>query len=374
MGRKNKADVGIITFHCADNYGAMLQAYGLKKYLCDSGINTDIVRYEPPFMTGRHWWIPYIPIGNIQKQLRLARSGWKSHRRMGKDFFRLRNHMKAFRKQYLIDGKQKKKFFRRQLRGLSYRYYIVGSDQIWNPGITCGLRAVYFGAFENEKKERVIAYAASLGSAALPEEYRQQFSELLKGIHAISAREEAALSYIRQCCGKNVTAVLDPVFLLGKECWEAIEKLPDRQGYILVHMTEREPKIIDYAKKLSQDRNLPVIELRTNTGGVSEETFEIEYTAGPAEFLGYIHKADYIITNSFHMTAFSIIYEKKFLVFLHSSLGARIRNILTLHGMERRLYEEDTIPDIDGAVNWNEVKQKTVKNRKQSEKFLLENL
>lgn len=63
--KKDKAKVGILTFHCSDNYGAMLQAYGLKQYLCSHDIKTDIVPYEPPYMTGRHWWIPYIPIGKV---------------------------------------------------------------------------------------------------------------------------------------------------------------------------------------------------------------------------------------------------------------------------------------------------------------------
>lgn len=374
MSGRDKAYVGIITFHCSDNYGAMLQAYGLKKYLCGKGIETDIVRYEPPFMTGRHWWIPYIPIGGVQKWLRFARSGWESHRRMGRDFFILRNNMKAFRRKYLIRAGQKKRLFQRQLKSLSYRYYIVGSDQIWNPDITCGLRAAYFGAFENKRKEKVIAYAASLGGASLAERYNQEFSELLNNIDSVSVREEAAIPYVKQYYKGNVTAVLDPVFFLSKMEWEAAEKLPDREGYILVHMTERDQKIIDYAKKLSQDTGLPVVELRINTGGVTEKGFEVDYTAGPSEFLGYIHKADYVVTNSFHMTAFGIIFEKKFLIFLHSSLGARIRNILKLHDLEDRLYQEGVQADIDAYVDWKTVREKTEENIKRSAAFLMENL
>lgn len=373
MGRK-KAEVGILTFHCADNYGAMLQAYGLKRYLCGKGIQADIVRYEPPFMTGRHWWIPYIPIGKVSKWIRFARSGWASHRRMGEDFFRLRDHMRSFRRNYLLRRGQRKIFFQGQLKSLPYRYYIVGSDQIWNPDITCGLRNVYFGAFESNRKERVIAYAASLGGSALNEQYSQEFSELLKNIDAVSVREEAAVPYVKQYYKGDVTAVLDPVFFLGKEEWEAVERLPDKEGYILVHMTEREQKIIDYVKALSKEKGLPVIELRTNTGGAAEEEFQVDYTAGPSEFLGYIHKADYVVTNSFHMTAFSIIFEKRFQIFLHSSLGARIRNILKIHNLEDRLYQEGIQTDIEAPIDWNKVKKRTEENIKLSEAFLMENL
>lgn len=372
--KKDKARAGILTFHCSDNYGAMLQAYGLKQYLCSHGIKTDIVPYEPPYMTGRHWWIPYVPMGEKSKWLRFARSGWKSHRRMGMDFFKLRKNMRDFRKKYLLSKGQRRLFFPNQLKRLSYQAYIVGSDQIWNPDITCGLRKEYFGAFENEKKEKVIAYAASLGGASLSGEYDEEFSELLKNVDAVSTREEAAVSYINQFYKKKVTAVLDPVFFLKREEWEKVEKLPDREGYILVHMTERTQEIVDYTKKLSLDTGLPVVELRTNMGGITEESFSVVYTAGPAEFLGYIHKADYVVTNSFHMTAFSIIYQKRFMIFLHRSLGARIRNILKLHGLEGRLYEEGNVLDEAAFIDWGEVERRTEENIKVSENYLLKHL
>lgn len=369
--RKNRAAVGILTFHCSDNYGAMLQAYGLKQYLCSQGIETEIVPYEPPYMTGRHWWIPYIPIGKVSKWLRFARSGWKSHRRMGKDFFRLRKRMKAFRRKYLMEQGQHRLFFAGQLGRLSYETYIVGSDQIWNPDITCGLRKEYFGAFENEKKKKVIAYAASMGGEALAAGYEKEFSELMKAVDAVSTREEAAIPYIRKFYKGEITAVLDPVFFLAKEEWEQMEVLPEEKGYILVYMTERTQEIINYAKKLSLEKCLPVIELRTNMGGIAEKSFSVVYTAGPAEFLGYIKKADYVVTNSFHMTAFGIIYRKRFVVFLHKSLGARTRNILKIHGLENRLYAEEMLFDIDEQTDWDEVAKKTRESIKVSENYLL---
>lgn len=372
--KKDKAKVGILTFHCSDNYGAMLQAYGLKQYLRSHGIRAEIVPYEPPYMTGRHWWIPYIPIGDKSKWIRFAKSGWKSHRQIGSDFFRLRKNMKNFRKRYLLSKGQRRLFFPCQLKRLSYQVYIVGSDQIWNPDITCGLRKEYFGVFENKKKQKVIAYAASLGGASLSGQYDDGFSEYINHLDAVSAREEAAVPYINRFYKKKVTAVLDPVFFLGREEWEKVEKLPDEERYILVHMTERTQEIIDYAKKLSKDTGLMVIELRTNAGGITEESFFTVYTAGPAEFLGYIHKADYVVTNSFHMTAFSIIYQKQFIIFLHRSLGARIRNILKLHGLENRLYEEEKGIEEKAFIDWSEVEKRTKENIKVSENYLQKHL
>lgn len=74
-------DVGILTFHCSDNYGAMLQAYGLKEYLKQQNVKAEIVRYEPPYMTGRHWWIPYVPLGNVFSTLWYGWHKWKRDRK-----------------------------------------------------------------------------------------------------------------------------------------------------------------------------------------------------------------------------------------------------------------------------------------------------
>lgn len=100
----------------------------------------------------------------------------------------------------------------------------------------------------------------------------------------------------------------------------------------------------------------------------------IDNMAGPGEFLGYIHGADYVITNSFHGTAFSIIYEKQFLVFQHSSLGARISNLLEIHGLEGRLYDRSRGGNIDSPIDWGAVREKTAEQVEKSGRFLMENI
>ncbi len=372
--KKEMAELGILTFHCADNYGAMLQAYGLKTYLCHNGIRAEIVCYEPPYMTGRHWWFPYVPIeGTLQRRKQVSLYEWRNHRRMGKDFFRLRANMRRFRRRYLVKGGFRRILFSERLRYLRYPCYIVGSDQIWNPDITCGFRKPYFGAFKNRWKKKVVAYAASIGGAALPDRYDKEFSELLKHVDVISVREEGAIPYIKRFYGGNVCAVMDPVFFLRKREWEQIENQPEQEGYILVYTTEANQRLVEYVKMLSEEKELPVIELRIKAGN-PETGFHMEYTAGPAEFLGYIHKAEYIITSSFHMIAFSILYEKQFLVFAHSHLGERTQNLLHVHGLEGRMYREDGSSDIDAPIDWHEVKKRTEKQVQISEDFLKRNI
>lgn len=365
--------VGIITFHCSDNYGAMLQAYGLKTYLRSQGILADIVPYEPFFLIGRNWLVPYAPVGNLYRSLRYSCWGMSSHIKMGRDFFRQKSNMKCFREKYLVEKRRRKLRWPGQMRRLCYQYYIVGSDQIWNPDITFGLRKVYFGGFKNRCKSRVIAYAASLGGSALLTKYEKEFSRMMNYIDVVSVREKDAVPYVEKYCDKKVSVMLDPVFLLGEEFWREVEVLLEKKHYILVYRTEENQEMIHYVKMLSEKTGLSVIELRSNYRGNAEK-FIVDYTAGPSEFLGYIHNAEYVISNSFHAVAFSIIFEKHFAAFLHSNRGTRVKNILEVCDLTDRLYQEDTVMDIGREIIWKEVKENLRREVKCAEDFLKEHL
>lgn len=377
--RKKHADIGIITFHCSNNYGAMLQAYGLKTFLRRHGKEADIVRYEPFYMTGRHWWIPYAPIRGLKGRIWGVFHMWNgfmAHIRTREDFSRQLENMNYFRYKYLVNKKQRKILSLGGLTRLRYKYYVVGSDQIWNPDITCGLKKAYFGAFPNKRKKKVISYAASFGGSELSACYDEAFSKLVGCVDALSVREETAVPYVERLSGKEVTPVLDPVFFLKKESWQKVERVPDKvenRKYILVYVTEPNQGMADYAKSLSQNTGLPVIEVRAGQQG-TDVGFEVDHTAGPAELLGYIHRAEYVVSNSFHAVAFSIIYEKQFLAFVHRSLGARVRNILQIHGLQDRLCGENETPDINAGIDWENVREKTRENVRASGEFLLNNI
>ena len=275
----------------------------------------------------------------------------------------------------MLDKKQRKLYSCGGLKGLKYRCYVVGSDQIWNPDITCGLRRAYFGAFSNPRKKKVISYAASFGSSGLSGRDDGKFAKLIRHVDAVSVREESAIPYVTRICGREVTDVLDPVFFLKKESWQRIERIPEyaeKERYILVYVTEPNRTMSEYAKKLSAETGLSVIEVRAQRPGI-DMGFEVDRAAGPSEFLGYIHKAEYVVSNSFHAAAFSIIYEKQFLAFVHSNLGARIRNILQIHGLEDRLCVGEA-GDIHARIDWESVRQKTKENVRASGGFLLKNL
>ena len=357
--------VGILTFHCSDNFGAMLQAYGLKHFLRRSGIPASIIPYAPPYMTGRHWLIPYIPWGlrKFWKYVDNVAYSLRAHLPQKHAFTLRRTNMKRFRTEYLLDPGQRAIYFPAGLKKLPYHCYITGSDQIWNPAITFGLRPEYFGFFASRPGDRVIAYAASLGGTSLPPQYDRDFSRLIQRLDAISLREPEAAGYVRRFYAGEVTAAVDPVFLPDREAWTAIERPPAQRNYILTTRTEQNPAMEDYLRSLARDTGLPVVRLGT-----------LEDTSGPAEFLGYIHHADYVVTNSFHAAAFSIIFEKKFLAFAHSCFNSRVENILRLHGLEDRLCHGGSAADIDAPVDWAAVRGRRAAAVEESSNFLLKHI
>lgn len=375
-GKEKDALVGIITFHCSNNFGAMLQAYGLKSFLCGQGLETEIVRYEPPYMTGRHWWIPYAPIRGLKGRIWCMTNMWNgfvAHMRNRSEFAGQRANMDRFRREYLVKGNRSRCLFSGGLKKLPYRYYVVGSDQIWNPDITCGLRKAYFGVFRNRKKEKVISYAASFGGSSLEDKYDREFAELVGQVDAVSVREESAVPYVQSLYGREVAAVLDPVFFLDREEWQKVEREPEQDRFIFLYITEPNRELAEYAGVLSEETGLPVVEVRAGQQGTGAD-FQVDRTAGPAEFLGYIHRADYVVSNSFHAVAFSIIYRKKFFAFAHRNLGARVRNILKIHGLEDRLYQKDSGKEIDSFIDWDKAEKRKKEYLRASSEFLLKNL
>lgn len=371
-----RAEIGILTFHCSNNYGAMLQAYGLKTFLRQNGRAADIVRYEPFFMTGRHWWFPYVPMNGWIWRAYNMLAGFRSNWRRRRDFSQQLRNMDDFRCRRLVDKSAGKIRTLAGLRKLEYPYYVVGSDQIWNPDITCGLRRAYFGDFPNKHKKKTVSYAASIGGAELPPRYDGEFSRLVRRLDAVSVREEASIPYVERLYGAPVSAVLDPVFLLDQAAWREVEQVPDRArggGYILLYVTQPDEAMSAYAKALSQEKGLPVIEVCADRYGI-DAAFQVDGTAGPAQLLGYIHRADYVVSNSFHAAAFSIIYEKRFLAFLHSTRGERVRNIIGLFGLENRLCQGGRTADIDADTDWNAVRERVRAGARESGQFLLRRL
>ena len=237
-------NIGILTFHCSDNYGAMLQAYAMKTFLINNGQNARIIRYEPLSLTGKHFLFPYIkqktPIHTAYWSFR----GFLKNLKKGSNFKIQHDNMNKFRKKYLI--KDEKKISPAQINSLGLDILILGSDQIWNPDITYGLDDMYFGANFKGKK---ISYAASIGGSKLNSSYDTKMKKLITNLDSISVRESKVIDYIKALGFKystlaGITFSMDDVKVpeakkdLLKEADEKVENV--RKQYVRGLITDDE--------------------------------------------------------------------------------------------------------------------------------------
>lgn len=366
--------IGILTFHWADDYGAMLQAYALRSCLEKKGrTQAEIIPYAPVWLEGRYWFFPVI---GREKGAEIKYIFWWRKFTINiyylRSFLRRRKNMRAFRRRYLT-----RKHAVRKAHRLSFKKYsciFVGSDQVWNPEITVGLDDVYIGNIKEKGDCKWIAYGASFGGDSLPEKYEKEFSEAVsRNFSEISLREKSAVPFVKRLFPGNVIDVLDPVFLLEQKEWEQIMKLPTRQDYILFIYTEYNEQMVQYLQELSVELKKKVVQLSMPWLRRRTDWAELEIEAGPSEYIGFFKNACCVVTNSFHGMAFSILMEKNFLVFSHSSRNARIEDLMEKLELKTRLVERGRASgkeEMMEAIDWGHVGELLEKERARSIRFI----
>lgn len=329
---------GVITFHSANNYGAMLQTWALQKVLKDMGVDAGVINYHPDIIDGLY--DPMKLTRGLKRLLKRTKITMKNRSSLVRyDKFR-----SFIRRNFNLIGNYRT-YEELKNAGLDLDAYIVGSDQVWNTDHTGGYDPAYFLEFAKPGRKR-IAYATSIGKEYVLPMYKENYKAGLKDFTAISIREESLLPAIRELTDKPVEVTLDPTLLLKREAYEEIKvKSKLKEPYILVYSIEKNKQVVELANRLSQSLGMPIV-IRRNTPGIKNllTTF---YTADAGEFLGLMENAQYVITNSFHGTVFSIIYGKPFVSMLHSDTGSRTRDLLTSLGLQSHiLYNSKDLTDM----------------------------
>ncbi len=250
-----------------------------------------------------------------------------------------------------------------------YDYFVVGSDQVWNPyyEFLGKVDLLYFA--DNRKK---IAYAASFGVDELPDSEEVKYKKYLKKFASISVREEAGAKIVNALIEENVPVVLDPTMLLSASQWEKVEKKPEcfpKQKYVLIYsLGTRSQEFKDTIAKVKEKKCYRVIDIleRKHNG--------LEYPIGPAEFIFMLHYAELILTDSFHAAVFSILFHKKVQVFNREDqkLNSRIINLFKMCGLEKNM--KIGCFDIGGTEDFSIVDEKIEINKKKSIDYLKKSL
>lgn len=332
--------VGVVTFHNAHNYGASLQAWALQRVLKNLGTEPGIIHYHPESIDRL-----YVPPkqNTLKKKLKYILKE-KYRNRVKDQVYKYHKYNKFIRENFNLIG-DFTEYDELKKANLNLDAYITGSDQVWNSDHTNGFDPAYMLDFAEEGKLK-ISYAASVGREYILPQYREQFKESLKTYTSISVREASARPAITALTDKPVSVVLDPTLLLDRKDYEDL-KVPGKikERYILVYMMEANKDLIRFANKLSVATGIPIIQRKPL--GIFRNELASYYTDEAGEFLGEIENAEYVLTNSFHATVFSLIYEKPFISMLHTSTGARTRDLLKTVGLESHiLYDPSEFHDM----------------------------
>lgn len=371
--------IGIITILKVNNYGAELQAYATQKVLQLMGYDAEIIDYlfyKNPHHRRTRMSAPTAKMSlkkHLEERLFPIIAHWKSrHFRVAQNV-RIAKfeqfHNKNTRMSVCYDSLDKLKAAK-----LDYDVLLTGSDQVWNPGIYSSLDP-YFLRFGDEKIRRV-AYASSFGVASVPKDVKQYYKDALQRYSAIGVREDKAVGLVNTLSGMDATLVLDPTLLLGREQWLNVAKsvigLPN-QPYVLIYELSNIPYLKQVAQHVSSQTGMPIVRICKNASPEDKEAEIINIIdAGPAEFLYLFDKAGFVVTNSFHGTAFSINFCKQFYTIIpkDKSNNSRQKSILKLMDCEERmLVEGSPMPEIN-TLNMKPVMEKLVGEREKSINFL----
>lgn len=320
--------IGKLTIDGYYNYGNLLQNYALQQILLQYADTVATIWHEPDNFLPRTG-LPFTWKDSIKFIL-----NWKDYRHTY-----LKKHLgcEMVRQGKLKDWSDRYIQTRLGVKNLKdiaedYDYFVVGSDQVWNP---------YFGDLKNNflsfaPFEKRIAYAASIASPDIPEEKVELYRQGLKGMKWISMREQEGANTVKQFTGRDVPVVVDPTMLLTPDDWRQVSRQPawyHGDDYILTYFLGKRPNAA--IQQVASKSGLPVVNL------LDENVYE-HYVTGVDEFIWAIEHASLIYTDSFHGTVFSILFQKPFVVCNRvgegctSKMSSRIDTLLSYFSLEGR--------------------------------------
>lgn len=359
--------IGKITLDGYSNYGNVLQNYALRKVLLCYADEVDSLWHEKDNFIVRTWY----------------RWSWKELIKWIINYrgFRDKIFSDIYGMEFVRQGRIKEWCDRyigiKQVADLSritddYDYFVVGSDQVWNPH--CSNLKQCFLSFAPAKKR--IAYAASISYPTIPGEMRSLYEKSLAEMEHISMREQQGADIVKELSGRAVPVVVDPTLLLTPDDWRNVSREPawfHGEDYILTYFLGKSPEVVNY---LEQDTGIKVINL------LDEKVYE-HYVTGPDEFIWAIEHAKLVYTDSFHGTVFSILFRTPFVVCnrigskVEEKMGSRVDTLLEYFDLGMRRGTKDngyTIEKPLESPNWSKVDEVLDRERQRADDYLCEAL
>lgn len=375
---------GLCVRYDCDNFGSMLQILATQKAINQAGWNYEIIRYDkrtPLFYLTNvsRLFNPYFMKGKIEtfeKNRKL-----KGYPEVQKGNSIRNGCIDKYRKKFIGPYSAIYRGYGNLVKGVEkYDAVIVGSDQLWTPA---GIKSKFYNLLFVPDRISKVSFATSFGVGEIPSSQKKMTTQYLKRINHISVRETRGAEMVKELTGRDVTVALDPTLLFTGDEWKNIfpEEHVIDEPYILAYFLGSNAEHRDAVEQLKKDTGLKVVTIpfmdvfveRDLTFG-DERLFEV----GPVEFLNLIRGAEYICTDSFHGSVFSILNHKQFITFNRTNSNdkqtrnSRIDSLFGLLGLEERRYQSGMkLKDvIDRAIDFDIVDQKLIELRKETLGFL----
>lgn len=353
--------IGILTFHYPENrnYGALLQLYALYTIVKRLGHKPYVINYQ-------FWEKPKVFTIKLYEIV---------------DYIFTVFPFEIFSRKYLLNKTQRVNTHTANILNNKIDTFIVGSDQVWRYKYIDNIYDFFF-AFVDDN-HRKISYAASFGIdtwSEAPYEATENIKKLLKRFHAVSVREESGVSICKQL-EKDAIMVLDPVFLLSRQDYNKLisSKQNNSKGtYIAKLLFDEHPECTQTIKSFSDYLKLSIVDLN----GLKIPLINtILRKHSVRSWLKYIRDSRIVITDSFHCTAFCLIFNKPFICVLNKSRGiARLESLLKIVGLKDRMLTPSATGIDEFIMLYNKVIDYTLINeelqpyKEKSLHFLIENL
>lgn len=336
--------IGILTFHNAYNYGAVLQTYATQQILKLRGVSVEIIDYRNEAIENSY----------RTYRLRNVRTPIEFTIQIIISYFRKRKAKRfhEFTNKYLCLSRFQVTKYDNKIDG--YNKIFIGSDQVWNPKLTGGFDKFYWGNFFFPKTTKLIAWAASSKEKSIKATDKYRITSYLENFSNISVREEKLKRYLLPLTSKDISILLDPTFLLDRQEWIKLCYPIKKKKYILVYALQNEKEVIMIARKLSATKKLSLIVVNPLCNAKIRTWYKQSW--GPLDFLSYVNGAEYIIASSFHGTAFSIIFQKQFFCYIEKGqTNVRVQSILNSLNIHDRIISryEDIL--LEQAIDYNVV-------------------
>lgn len=359
--------IDIVTLHRAQNYGSVLQAFALQKQIEKLGHQAYILDYYPERYTNK----------GLLKRLKNKSSRfhnplvlliaklliYPSYLKKGIQFNKFMHYLNLEKPSFATNEEGMGRF-------TDADAYCAGSDQIWNSHWNEGVEKALFLDFV-PKGKLCFSYAASIGLSNIPANEIDETKLLLDKFEFLSLREDKGVKLVKELGRTDAVQCLDPTLLMSKEEWSLYaDDSYKRKEYVLTYNLHHDPEIDKCAKAIASKYHLQIRNISYNWHDIVRHG-HLDWCPTVEGFLGLIKNAKYVVADSFHATAFSIIFEKPFVVITPKVASSRISSLLKMLGLDDyNINKFTSVKVIEQPIDYIRVKSIIATKQRESISFL----